>query len=83
MFHAVGRGYDVAAVPLAALLARPTAAASARTSSTRRARSGFGVTLRGMDVGSSFALTPPVLLGINRPGSAKLGAQPVARSKRP
>ena len=60
MFHAAGGGFDVAAVGLAPCF--PTDGSGACTHHLI-SPIGFGMTLRGMDVGSSFALTPPVLVG--------------------
>ena len=65
LFHTVGLGYDVAAVPLPSCL--PTDGSGVCThllDSMGGADSGFAVSLRGMDVGSSFALTPPVFPSI-------------------
>jgi hypothetical protein len=62
LFQPVGRGYDVAAVPLDPCV--PTDGSGICThlvASKSPSASGFGLTLRGMDVGSSFALTPPLL----------------------
>jgi hypothetical protein len=64
LFQTVEPGYDVAAVPLPPCV--PSDASGVCThllQSTGGSGSGFGVTLRGMDVGSSFALTPPLLVG--------------------
>jgi hypothetical protein len=58
MFKAAGGGFEVAAVALAPCF--PTDASGACTHQLT-STAGFGVTLRGMDVGSSFALTPPLL----------------------
>jgi hypothetical protein len=61
MFQSVGGGFEVASVRLAACV--PTDGSGACThllvSSTKNG--GFGMSLRGMDVGSSFAFTTPLV----------------------
>jgi IgGFc binding protein len=59
MFEGLGNGFDVATVALDPCV--PTDGSGVCTHLLQSA--GFGVTLRGMDVGSSFALTPPLLAG--------------------
>jgi hypothetical protein len=66
MFQPAGPGFDVAAVPLAPCF--PTDGSGA-CSHQLTSTVGFGMTLRGMDVGSSFALTPPLLLGCEDPNA--------------
>jgi hypothetical protein len=66
MFQPAGGGFDVAAVPLAPCL--PTDG-SGSCMHQLTSPVGFGVTLRGMDVGSSFALTPPILVAACGPDS--------------
>jgi IgGFc binding protein len=58
MFRPAGGGFEVAAVPLGSCI--PTDGSGACTHQLSSPM-GFGLTLRGMDVGSSFALTPPLL----------------------
>jgi hypothetical protein len=58
MFKAASGGFEVAAVALAPCF--PTDGSGACTHQLT-SPVGLGMTLRGMDVGSSFALTPPVL----------------------
>ena len=65
MFQSAGGGFDVAAVSLPPCF--PTDGSGACTHQLS-SPVGFGMTLRGMDVGSSFALTPPLLVGCD-PGS--------------
>jgi IgGFc binding protein len=60
MFVPVGPGFDVASVPLAACT--PTDGSGVCTY-LLTSTTGFGMSLRGMDVGSSFALTAPLLVG--------------------
>ena len=71
-FHPAGGGFDVAAVPLPPCF--PTDGSGACMHELDSSI-GFGMTLRGMDVGSSFALTPPLLVGAH-PGRS---ARPVRR----
>ncbi len=65
-FQQAGGGFDVAVVPLPACV--PTDESGACTHQLV-SPVGFGMTLRGMDVGSSFALTPPVLVTACGPDS--------------
>jgi hypothetical protein len=65
-FQSAGGGFDVAVVPLPACV--PTDDSGACTHQLV-SPVGFGMTLRGMDVGSSFALTPPVLVPACGPDS--------------
>ena len=58
MFVTAGGGFEVAAVGLPPCF--PTDGSGACTH-LLTSSVGFGMTLRGMDVGSSFALTPPLL----------------------
>jgi hypothetical protein len=67
-FRPAGGGFDVATVALAPCF--PTDGSGACTHQLDSAV-GFGMTLRGMDVGSSFALTPPLLVGAH-PGRRAL-----------
>ncbi len=65
-FHPAGGRFDVAVVPLPPCV--PTGSSGACTHQLV-SPIGFGMTLRGMDVGSSFALTPPVLVAACGPDS--------------
>ncbi|HEY6475847.1 MAG TPA: IgGFc-binding protein [Polyangia bacterium] len=59
MFQPAGGGFDVAAVTLAPCFPNDGSGACTHQLSSPV---GLGMTLRGMDVGSSFALTPPLLV---------------------
>ena len=58
IFHSAGGGFEVAEVSLGACAAAQNVCTHHLTSSV-----GFGMTLRGMDVESSYALTAPALVG--------------------
>lgn len=58
MFRAAGGGFEVAEVPLPSCPPAQDVCTHHLTSSV-----GFGMTLRGMDVASSYALTAPALVG--------------------
>jgi hypothetical protein len=68
MFQSAEGGFEVAAVSLPPC--SPTDGSGACTHQLS-SPAGFGMTLRGMDVGSSFALTPPLLVRCD-PGSSEL-----------
>jgi hypothetical protein len=79
MFRAAGGGFDVAVVPVASCF--PTDGSGACTHELT-GPAGFGMTLRGMDVGSSFVLTPPVLVGAH-PGRRALPRPAAGPLRRP
>jgi hypothetical protein len=62
LFQPVGKGYDVAIVGLPPCV--PSGGSGVCTH-LLTSSGGFGAALRGMDVGSSFALTVPLLAGCN------------------
>jgi hypothetical protein len=61
MFQAVGNGFDVASVPLAPCIPTDGSGVCTHLLVTNSPNGGFGMSLRGMDVGSSFAFTTPLV----------------------
>jgi hypothetical protein len=60
-FQSVGSGFEVATVPLAPCIPTDGSGACTHLLVLRSTTGGFGMSLRGMDVGSSFALTTPLV----------------------
>ena len=61
MFQSVGPGFEVASVPLAPCIPTDGSGVCTHLLVSRSKNGGFGMSLRGMDVGSSFAFTTPLL----------------------
>jgi len=62
MFQAVGNsGFGVASVPLAACIPTDGTGVCTHLLVSKSTNAGFGMSLRGMDVGSSFAFTTPLV----------------------
>jgi hypothetical protein len=60
MFHAVG-GYELASIPLDPCVPTDGSGACTHLLVSTSMNGGFGMSLRGMDVGSSFAFTTPLV----------------------
>ena len=61
MFQSVGSGFEVATVPLAPCIPTDGSGVCTHLLVSRSKSGGFGMSLRGMDVGSSFAFTTPLV----------------------
>ena len=61
MFHAVPGGFEVASVPLPACTPTDGSGVCTHTLLSTSMNGGFGMSLRGMDVGSSFAFSTPLV----------------------
>ena len=61
MFQSAGPGFEVAAVPLPACIPTDGSGVCTHLLVSTSKNGGFGMSLRGMDVGSSFALTTPLV----------------------
>ena len=61
MFHSVGSMFDVASIPLPACVPTDGSGVCTHVLILTSTKGGFGMSLRGMDVGSSFAFTTPLV----------------------
>ena len=61
LFHSMGNMFDVASVPLPACIPTDGSGVCTHLLISTSANGGFGMSLRGMDVGSSFAFTTPLV----------------------
>jgi len=61
MFQAVGGGFDLASIPLAPCIPTDGSGVCTHLLIATSKNGGFGMSLRGMDVGSSFAFTTPLI----------------------